>query len=63
MSHSTPKPPKAYFTVAEIAKRWRSSERTVRRLIKRGDLIVHRFGTAVRISSEDLESCEKRHRD
>ena len=63
MNNSKSKPPKAYFEIAEIAERWRSSERTVRRLIKRGDLTAHRFGNAVRISSEDLESCEKQQRD
>ena len=42
------------LTCEEVAERLRLSERHVRRLIAAGALSVHRFGTAVRISSADL---------
>lgn len=42
------------LTCEEVAERLQLSERHVRRLIAAGALPVHRFGTAVRISSADL---------
>jgi excisionase family DNA binding protein len=38
------------------------SVRTVRRWIKRGDLVAHRFGTAVRIAESDLKAFLAQHR-
>ena len=38
------------------------STRTVRRWIKRGDLVAHHFGTAVRIAEADLKAFIARHR-
>jgi excisionase family DNA binding protein len=42
------------LTCAEVAGQLQLSERHVRRLIAAGALPVHRFGTAVRVSSDDL---------
>jgi excisionase family DNA binding protein len=42
---------KDFYTVAELAIRWSLSERHIRRLIDNGELVVHRFGRAVRVSA------------
>ena len=42
------------LTCEAVAERLQLSERHVRRLIAAGALPVHRFGSAVRISSDDL---------
>jgi excisionase family DNA binding protein len=39
------------------------STRTVRRWIARGELAVHRFGTSVRVSDDDLRAFLARHRE
>lgn len=43
------------LTVADVAEELQLCERSVRRLITRGDLCVHRVGRAVRVSADDLE--------
>lgn len=45
---------KEFYTVAELANRWSSSERHVRREIANKELVVHRFGRAVRVSAANL---------
>lgn len=52
----------AFFTIADIAKRWRCSEKKVRRSVTNGDLVVHRFGALLRISSHDLRTYERVNR-
>ena len=52
-----------FFTVAAVAALLAVSVRTVRRWIRRGDLIAHRFGTAVRIAESDLRVFIGRQRD
>ena len=44
----------AMLTCEDVAGQLQMSERHVRRLIAAGALPVHRFGTAVRVSSDDL---------
>ena len=39
-----------FFAVRELALRWGVSQRHIRRLIDEGELIIHRFGKAVRVS-------------
>ena len=51
-----------YWTVPEIADRWQSSERHVRRAIVSGQLIIHRFGRLVRVSDANLKACERMNR-
>jgi excisionase family DNA binding protein len=51
-----------WYTANEIANRVKVSVRSVRRWIDQGDLRVHRFGRAVRVSSEDLEAFERQSR-
>ncbi len=53
---------KVYHTVKDIAARWETCERSVRREIKIGNLIAHRFGRSVRISDEDLRVYERLRR-
>lgn len=53
----------AYHTVKEVAARWSSCERSVRREIKAGNLVVHRFGRLIRISDQDLEVYERLRRE
>ena len=47
--------PPALLTIDDVARRIVSSDRHVRRLIKRGELPAHRIGKLVRISPDDLE--------
>jgi excisionase family DNA binding protein len=54
---------RSFHTVQNIADRWDVSAKSVRRMIKSGKLIAHRFGRQHRVSDEDLEACEKHHRD
>jgi excisionase family DNA binding protein len=51
-----------FYTVGQIAERWQCSEKKVRRLIARGELIAHRFGSQLRISEADLKTFERVHR-
>jgi excisionase family DNA binding protein len=55
--------PTQFLTVAEVAKRLNVSTRTVRRRIELGDLVVHRFGGAVRIADADFKAFLARHRE
>ena len=59
MSARTPK----FFTTDQIAECLDVSPRTVRRWIKSGDLPVHRFGAAARISEVDLRAFLAIHRE
>lgn len=49
-----PSPPERFLAVDDVADRLGVHVRTVRRWIARGELVVHRFGGAVRISERDL---------
>lgn len=51
-----------FYTIKQIAKRWQCSEKTVRRMIERGDLVAHRLGSQLRISADDLVACERINR-
>jgi excisionase family DNA binding protein len=51
-----------FFTIAAVAEFFAVSTRTVRRWIERGDLITHRFGSAVRIADSDLKTFVARQR-
>jgi excisionase family DNA binding protein len=42
------------LTVQDVATDLQLSTKTIRRLIDRGDLPVHRLGRSVRVSEEDL---------
>lgn len=50
------------FTLQDLAVRWQVSLKSVRRIVVRGELKVHRIGHQVRISMEDLNAYEKLHR-
>jgi excisionase family DNA binding protein len=50
------------WRVPEIAERADVAERTVRRWIDRGELLVHRLGRTVRISEADFAAFLARHR-
>jgi len=43
------------LTVTEVADHLHESERQVRRRIKSGEIIAHRFGRQIRIAPADLE--------
>ena len=51
-----------FSTIRETAEDFRTSERQVRRWIKAGDLVAHRFGRMVRIHRKDRDTFEKLHR-
>jgi excisionase family DNA binding protein len=46
-----------FHTIADVATRLCISTRSVHRLIERGELETHRFGSAVRISEGALQRC------
>jgi excisionase family DNA binding protein len=48
--------------VPEIARRLQLAQRSVWRLIDGGELKVHRFGRAVRVSEADLAAFQAQHR-
>jgi excisionase family DNA binding protein len=52
-----------FFTVAAVAAFLGVSVRTVRRRIRRGDLVAHYFGSAVRIADNDLKAFIARQRE
>jgi excisionase family DNA binding protein len=51
-----------FYSIADVADRLDVVTRTVRRWIKSGDLIAHRFGRAVRIADDDLQAFLAAHR-
>jgi excisionase family DNA binding protein len=51
-----------FFTIAEVAEILEVATRTVRRWIKSGDLVAHRFRDVVRIAEDDLRDFLDRHR-
>ena len=62
-AHRGQSPGERFFTVAAVAALLDVSVRTVRRWIKRGDLVAHRFGTTVRIAESDLNAFLARQRN
>lgn len=48
-----------FLTVDEIADRWQTSTRKIRRMIDAGELVAHRFGRHVRVSESDLLAYER----
>jgi excisionase family DNA binding protein len=56
---TSPNPVPRFFTVDEIADRWRTSSRKIRRMIDAGELVAHRIGRHVRISEPDLLAYER----
>ncbi len=57
-----PDPEPAFHSVADLAKRWDCSEKHVRRLIERKELVAHRFGNIIRVSADDRRRCERMNR-
>ena len=61
--HKSNKPePIPFHTVSQLAKRWNCSEKKVRREIKSGNLVAHKFGSQIRISEADLTAYERANR-
>jgi excisionase family DNA binding protein len=54
-------PPRSFFTVEQLAKRWQVSGRTIRRKIKRGELHAMRIGPQLRVASDEVERFEARN--
>lgn len=53
---TTPTPPGRLASLPEAAKRYKVSDRTIRRYIARGDISGYRFGRrAVRVDLDELE--------
>jgi len=57
-----PLEPTKFFTIAQVAEMVGVSTRTVRRWIKRDELVAHRFGGVARIAESDLRAFFSRHR-
>lgn len=49
-------PPGQLLTLREVATQLRLSEKTVRRLVARGDLLALRLGRSLRIAEDDLRA-------
>ena len=45
-----------FFTIAEVARDLKRSEKTIRREIAAGTMVASRFGRHLRVSAEDLAS-------
>lgn len=45
-----------FYTVKETAQHLRLCEKQIRRLIERGELPAHRFGTALRIKKQAIDA-------
>ena len=52
-----------FYSAKDVAEMLGVSMRSVRRWIERGELVVHRLGSAVRISDADLKTFLAVHRD
>lgn len=50
------------LTLQDLATRWQVSLKSVRRIVARGELKVHRIGAQIRVSLEDAITFEKLHR-
>ena len=57
---NVPNPP--FLTIAQVATRWQVDEKTVRRLVWRGELTVHHIGQQIRIATHDLVAYERLNR-
>jgi excisionase family DNA binding protein len=54
--------PIKFFTIPDVAEQLNVATRTVRRWIKSGDLVAHRFRGVVRIADGDLRAFLAMHR-
>jgi excisionase family DNA binding protein len=63
MDDSTPPQSRHFYTVSQIAERLQVNERTVRRWIKSGQLVAHRFDRAIRVAIPDLRAFLGVHRE
>jgi excisionase family DNA binding protein len=54
--------PEPLLTLQDLAARWQVSPKSVRRIVARGELKVHRIGHRIRVSTEDAATNEKLHR-
>jgi hypothetical protein len=50
------------LTLQDLAARWQVSLKSVRRIVARRELKVHRIGAQIRVSPEDATTYEKFHR-
>ena len=57
-----PQRSQSFHNLADVAKRLKISVKTVRRLVDRGELVVHRFGSSLRVSDTDLTAFERINR-
>jgi excisionase family DNA binding protein len=53
---------KPLLTLQDVAARWQVSLKSVRRIVERGELKVHRIGHQIRISPEDATTFERLRR-
>lgn len=54
--------PEPLFTLHDLAARWQVSLKSVRRIVARGELKVHRIGHQIRVSPDDATAYEKLRR-
>lgn len=54
--------PEPLLTPQDLAARWQVSLKSVRRIVARGELKVHRIGAQLRFSEADVTAYEKLQR-
>jgi excisionase family DNA binding protein len=54
---------KTFLTLQDLANRWHISVKSVRRIVARGEIKVHRIGNRIRVSPEDVATYENLKRD
>jgi excisionase family DNA binding protein len=62
-ANPSPEPGERFFKVADVAVRLAISQKTVRRMIDRGDLRAQQVGRLLRIRARDLETISTRQTD
>lgn len=50
------------YTLTQIASKARVSDKTIRRLVDRGEIKIHRIGTQIRVSEDDWRAYLARSR-
>jgi excisionase family DNA binding protein len=55
-------PTEQFLSYQDLAERWSVSVKTVRRIVARGEIKVHRIGHQVRVLPQDAVTYEKLHR-
>jgi len=53
----------AFFTILSLAERWQVSPKTIRRMVSRKEILIHRIGKQIRISADQVVIHERSSRE